>query len=85
MELVLGRTLYLKPEAHADLALGALIFEGKEIDGFGEIVAINPTTEQIRRYKEINPFADGENKVIYYDEKAERHFIIHIDDIEKVF
>jgi hypothetical protein len=84
MELALGRTLYLTEKAANILKFGSLLFHGREADGFGEIVAINPTTEQIRKYKEINPFADGENKVIYYDEQAERHFIVPINDIEKV-
>jgi hypothetical protein len=84
VELALGRTLYLKPQIQFELLIGALMFQGKEIDGHGEIVAIHPTTEEIRKYKEINPFANGKNKVIYYDEKAERHFIVQIDDIARV-
>jgi hypothetical protein len=84
MELALGQTIHLTEKAAKVLKFGSLLFHGREADGFGEIVAINPTTEQIRRYKEISPFADGENKVIYYDKQAERHFIVPIDDIEKV-
>ena len=71
-----GETVFIREDLVAGIKLVNLIVGGKLSDCFGEVVEVNPTTEEIKKYKEINPLTDGNNKVIYFDKKAERHFIM---------
>lgn len=71
-----GDTVFVREDLAEGIKLVNLLVSGKLSDCFGEVVEVNPTTAEIKKYKEINPLTDGNNMVIYFDKKAERHFII---------
>jgi hypothetical protein len=86
MEIRVGQGIVLNPQFVTEFKLLHFILTGKptEFSGRGKIVAVDPSNEEIRQYKELNPNADGTNSVIFYDKEAGRHFIVDKRYIETV-
>lgn len=74
-EITVGSTVFVKEEHALGMAFIAQI-TGVETDNFGKVVAVEPTQAELLNYPEINPEADGTGKVIYFDDLANRHYII---------
>lgn len=55
-----------------------------DTDCYGVVKEVNPTRKVISQYAEINPNANGNGKVIYYDEGAQRHFMINTEFLKVI-
>ena len=80
-EIQVGDTIYIKEDFAPLIKLINAAFLGVPSDGFGEVVEVEPSSERLLEYPEINPQAITENKVIYYDKAAGRHFLVRVDMI----
>jgi hypothetical protein len=86
MEIRVGQFVIVNPRFVEAFKLFHFLLTGEKIEfsGRGKVVAVDPSNEEIRQYKELNPNADGTNSVIFYDKEAGRHFIIDKCKIETV-
>lgn len=77
-ELKVGQLVKIAESVVDPIKMMTKVFSGTDMNGYGEVRVVEPTSAQISEYPEINPEADGDSKAIFYDELAERHFIMPI-------